>query len=75
MVESSFTNLMGVSSSPVAVAFTSDIAADWSKEFLYIQANIDCGFTLKGVCDMTITYSQMNRTDKYSETSSIVWIV
>ena len=27
-----------------------------SKEFLDIQANIECGFTLKCVCDMTRTY-------------------
>ena len=28
-----------------------------SKEFLDIQATIECGFTLKRVCDMTRTYS------------------
>ena len=46
-----------------------------SKEFLDIQATIECGFTLKRVRDMTRTYSQMHRTDKYSEHSSIVWPV
>ena len=46
-----------------------------SKEFLDIQATIECGFTLKHVCDMTRTYSQMHRTDKYSEHSSIIWPV
>ena len=32
----------------------------------------ECGFTLKCVRDMTRTYSQMHRTDKYSEHSSII---
>ena len=39
------------------------------------QATIECGFTLKRVRDMTRTYSQMHRTDKYSEHSSIIWPV
>ena len=34
---------------------------------------IVCGFTLKRVRDMTRTYSQKHRTDKYSEHSSIIW--
>ena len=34
-----------------------------------------CGFTLKGVRDMVRTYSQMHRTDKYSQHSSIIWPV
>ena len=46
-----------------------------SKEFLDIQANIESGFTLKRVRDMTRTYSQMHRTDKYSQPSSIIWPV
>ena len=36
---------------------------------------IECGFTLKRVRDMTRTYSQKHRTDKYSEHSSIIWPV
>ena len=44
----------------------------WSKEFLDNQATIECGFTLKRVCEMTRTYSQMHHTDKYSEHSSII---
>ena len=59
-------------SSPVAVTSPSDFAPASSKEFLDIQANIECGFTLKRVRDMTRTYSQMHRTDKYSEHSSII---
>ena len=43
-----------------------------SKELLEIQANIECRFILKHVRDMTITYSQMHRTDKYSQHSSII---
>ena len=36
---------------------------------------IECGFILKRVRDMARTYSQMLRTDKYSEHSSIIWPV
>ena len=46
-----------------------------SKEFLDIQATVECGFTLKLVRDMKKTYSQMHRTDKYSQHSSIIWRV
>ena len=53
----------------------SDFAAASSKEFLDIQANIECGFTLKHVRGMTRTYSQMHRIDKYSQHSSIIWPV
>ena len=62
-------------SSPVAVTSTSDFAPALSKEFLDVQATIECGFTLKRVRDMTRTYSQMHRTGKYSEHSSIIWPV
>ena len=43
-----------------------------SKEFLDIQATVECGFTLKLVRDMIKTYNQMHRTDKYSQLSSII---
>ena len=46
-----------------------------SKEFLDIQATVECGFTLKPVRDMIRTYSQMHCTDKYSQHSSIIWSV
>ena len=46
-----------------------------SKEFLDIQATIECGFTLKSIYDMARTYSQMHHTDNYSEHSSIIWPV
>ena len=39
------------------------------------MGTIECGFTLKHKRDMTRTYSQMYRTDKYSEHSSIIWPV
>ena len=42
---------------------------------LEIQASIKCGFTLKCVGDMILKYSQMQRTDKYSQQSSIIWPV
>ena len=32
-----------------------------------------CGFTLKHICDMIRTSSQMHRTDSYSQHSSIIW--
>ena len=43
------------------------------KEFLDLQATIECGFTVKGVQYMIRTNSQMHRTDKYSQHSSIIW--
>ena len=66
---------MVLGSSPVAVTSPSDFAPASSKEFLDIQATIECGFTLKRVRDMTRTYSQKHRTHKYSEHSSIIWPV
>ena len=64
---------MVVGSNPVAVTSPSDFAPASSKGFLDIQATIECGFTLKRVRDMIKTYSQMHRTDKYSQHSSIIW--
>ena len=75
MVECSFKNEVVLRSSPVAVTSPSDFAPTSSKEFLEIQATIECAFTLKRVREMTRTYSQMHRTDKYSEHSSIIWPV
>ena len=46
--------------SPVAVTSPSDFAPASSKEFLDIQATIECGFTLKPIHDMTRTYSKFN---------------
>ena len=47
-----------------------------SEEFLpTFRQIIECGFTLKFVRDMIITYSQIQRTDKYSQHSSIIWSV
>ena len=43
-----------------------------SKELLDIQVTIQCGFTLKRVQGMIRTYSQIYRTDKYSQNSSII---
>ena len=60
-------------SNQVAVTSPSDFAPASSKEFLDIQATTKCGFTLKRVRDMIKTYSQMHRTDKYSQHSSIIW--
>ena len=46
-----------------------------SKKFLDIQATIESGFNLKRVRDMVKAYSQMHRTDMYSQHSSIIWPV
>ena len=48
---------MALGSSPVAVTEISDYALASSKEFLDIQATIECGFTLKCVRDMIRTYN------------------
>ena len=45
------------------------------KEFLDIQATIECSCTMKLVRDMIITYIQMHRTDTYSQHSLIIWPV
>ena len=44
---------MVLRSSAVAVTSPSDFAPALRKEFLDIQANIECGVTLKRVRDMT----------------------
>ena len=49
MVARSFTNYMVVILVPGAVVSTLDIATVSSKQFLNIQANIECGFTLKHI--------------------------
>ena len=56
MVECSFKNYVVLGLSPVAVTSPSDFAPALSKEFLDIQATIECGFTLKCIRDMTRTY-------------------
>ena len=53
---------------------TSDFAPILSKDFLDIRATIECGFTLKRVRDMIRTYSEIHRTDKYSQHRSIIWL-
>ena len=35
----------------------------------------NCGFTLKHICNMIITYSQLHHTGKFSQHSSIIWPV
>ena len=46
----------------VAVTSPSDFAPASSKEFLDIQATIECGFSLKCIHDMTRTYSHRFRS-------------
>ena len=63
---------MVVGATPVPITYTSDFALVSSKEFLDVQEAIECGFTLKGLRNMTRTYSQIHLTDKYSGLSSII---
>ena len=44
-----------------------------ARSSLTFRQTIECGFTLKLVRDMIITYSQMHHTDKYSQHSLIIW--
>ena len=57
----------------IAFDITSYIASVSSKEFLDIQATIKCGFNRIRVLDMIRSYSQMYRTETYSQHSSIIW--
>ena len=63
---------MVLGSSPVAVIQPSDFTPASSKEFLDIQATIECRFTLKRVRDITRRYTQMRCRDKYSEHTSVI---
>ena len=58
---------MILGSSPFAFTSTSDFAPALNKEFLDIEAAIECGFTLKHLCDMRRTYSQFNHTLKKND--------
>ena len=49
----------------------SDFAPASSKEFLDIQATIECGLTLKRVCDMTRTYSLLSSDKIFNESTPI----
>ena len=46
-----------------------------TRSSLAFRQTIESRFTLKLVGDMIITYSQMHRTDKYSQPKSIIWSV
>ena len=46
-----------------------------TRSSLTFRHTIECRFTLKLVCDMIITYSQIHRADKCSQHSSIIWSV
>ena len=46
----------------------------WATSSLAFRQTIECGFTLKRVCDMIITYSQMDQTVKFYN-RLIVWSV
>ena len=63
----------------VQILFLSLTLQIWSllraRSSLIFRQTIEWGFTLKLVCDMIITYSQMHYLDKYSQHSSIIWPV
>ena len=73
MVECSFKNLVVLRSSPAAVTSASDFAPASSKEFLDIQATVECGFTLKRVRDMTRTYRRVKFFSKNLSTVSLTF--
>ena len=54
---------------------TSDFSSVLNKEFLDIQANIECRFTQKHIRDMIKRYSHGHRIDKYLQYSPIIWPV
>ena len=66
---------MVVGSSPVSFSHTLDFACVSSKEFLDIQMTIECGLALNHMRDIIRTYSQMHRTGKYSQHSSMICFV
>ena len=68
-------NWVVAGSSSVGVTINSDFAYASSKDFLDIQALIECWFNLKQVRDMIKTYSQVHGKDKYSQHSSNIWPV
>ena len=51
------------------------IVAWMSRNFLLEAGTIECEFTLKRVCDMIRTYSQMHCADKHWQHRSIIWLV
>ena len=73
MVESSFTNYVVVVSSHVAVTKTPDFRPAFNKDFLEIEKDRECGFTLKCVRDMIRICSQKHGIDKCSQHSQIIW--
>ena len=63
---------MVLGSSPVAaVTSSSDFGPASSKEFLDIQATIDCGFTLKRVCDMLCNVFLLTRNRSIAKLSAM----
>ena len=58
----------------VTYAFQSESTL-WNECRVWSVDSIECGFTLERVRGMIRTYSQMHRTDKYSQHSSVIWQV
>ena len=54
------------------------IESNWNIPFSFmdkLRQTIECGFNLKLIRDIIITYSQMHCTDKYLQNNSIIWPV
>ena len=52
-----------------------DLAPSFSKDFLHIQASVECGLTVKCVRHMIRRHSQVPHTGNHSEHSPIIWSV
>ena len=63
----------GIIDSPVTVTSPSDFAPASSKEFLDIQATVECGFTLNRIRDMTRTYSYVDTSLIKTSFNQINW--
>ena len=63
------TGCVSISAFPSLVCIPIEITSSTTRQ------TTDCEFTLKLVRYMIITYSQMHRTDKYLQRSSIIWPV
>ena len=54
------------------------IESNWNIPFSFmdkLRRTTECGFNLKLIRDIIITYSQMHCTDKYLQKNSIIWPV
>ena len=72
LVECSFYELRGSGFESICSYLNFRFRACFEQGVPWKQATPECGFTLKRESDMTRTYSQMHRSDEYSEHSSTI---